>query len=149
MRTYDDWYPGHLKDLDEEECRDLVSQHLIGRVAWCHPTDGPTVLPVNYRFDGRHIVFRTSPHTDLARHFTQGRATFQIDELDEYTQSGWSVMARGRAELVPWDEVSGARPAVESLGCRQPELLRAHRCRETHRPTSAPRLTTDGRLSNR
>jgi nitroimidazol reductase NimA-like FMN-containing flavoprotein (pyridoxamine 5'-phosphate oxidase superfamily) len=105
MRRYDDWYPGHLKDLDEEECRDLVSQHLIGRVAWCHPTDGPSVLPVNYRFDGRHIVFRTSPHTDLARHFSKGRAAFQIDELDEYTQSGWSVMARGQAELVPPDEV--------------------------------------------
>jgi uncharacterized protein len=101
MRTYDDWYAGHLKDLDEEECRDLVSQHLIGRVAWCHPSDGPSVLPVNYRFDGRHIVFRTSPHTDLARHFSQGRAAFQIDEFDEYTQSGWSVMARGRADMVP------------------------------------------------
>jgi len=120
MRTYDDWYPGHLKDLDEEECRELVSQHLIGRVAWCHPTDGPTVLPVNYRFDGRHIVFRTSPHTDLARHFSQGRAAFQIDEFDEYTQSGWSVMARGKADLVPWDEVPepDQRPSPWVAGSR-------------------------------
>jgi hypothetical protein len=120
MRTYDDWYPGHLKDLDEEECRDLVSQHLIGRVAWCHPTDGPTVLPVNYRFDGRHIVFRTSPHTDLARHFSQGRAAFQIDEFDEYTQSGWSVMARGQADLVPSDEVPepDQRPSPWVAGSR-------------------------------
>ena len=120
MRTYDDWYPGHLKDLDEEECRELVSQHLIGRVAWCHPTDGPTVLPVNYRFDGRHIVFRTSPHTDLARHFSQGRAAFQIDEFDEYTLSGWSVMARGQAEIVPWDEVPepDQRPSPWVAGSR-------------------------------
>ena len=120
MRTYDDWYPGHLKDLDEEECRDLVSQHLIGRVAWCHPTDGPSVLPVNYRFDGRHIVFRTSPHTDLARHFSKGRAAFQIDEFDEYTQSGWSVMARGQAEIVPWDEVPepDQRPSPWVAGSR-------------------------------
>ena len=120
MRTYDDWYPGHLKDLDEEECRELVSQHLIGRVAWCHPTDGPTVLPVNYRFDGRHIVFRTSPHTDLARHFSQGRAAFQIDEFDEYTQSGWSVMARGQAEIVPRDEVPepDQRPSPWVAGSR-------------------------------
>ena len=120
MRTYDDWHPGHLKDLDEEECRDLVSQHLIGRVAWCHPSDGPSVLPVNYRFDGRHIVFRTSPHTDLARHFSQGRAAFQIDEFDEYTQSGWSVMARGKADLVPWDEVPepDQRPSPWVAGSR-------------------------------
>ena len=120
MRTYDDWYPGHLKDLDEEECRDLVSQHLIGRVAWCHPTDGPSVLPVNYRFDGRHIVFRTSPHTDLARHFSNGRAAFQIDEFDEYTQSGWSVMARGQAEIVPSDEVPepDQRPSPWVAGSR-------------------------------
>jgi uncharacterized protein len=120
MRTYDDWYAGHLKDLDEEECRDLVSQHLIGRVAWCHPSDGPSVLPVNYRFDGRHIVFRTSPHTDLARHFSQGRAAFQIDEFDEYTQSGWSVMARGQADLVPSDEVPepDQRPSPRVFGSR-------------------------------
>jgi hypothetical protein len=120
MRTYDDWYPGHLKDLDEEECRELVSQHMVGRVAWCHPTDGPLVLPVNYRFDGRHIVFRTSPHTDLARHFSQGRAAFQIDEFDEYTQSGWSVLARGQAEVVPWDEVPAPdqRPSPWVAGTR-------------------------------
>ena len=120
MRTYDDWYPGHLKDLDEEECRELVSQHLIGRVAWCHPTDGPTVLPVNYRFDGRHIVFRTSPHTDLARHLSKGRAAFQIDEFDEYTQSGWSVLARGQAEVVPVDEVPDPdqRPSPWVAGSR-------------------------------
>jgi nitroimidazol reductase NimA-like FMN-containing flavoprotein (pyridoxamine 5'-phosphate oxidase superfamily) len=120
MRTYDDWYPGHLKDLDERECRELLSQHLVGRVAWCHPTDGPSVLPVNYRFDGLHIVFRTSPHTDLARHFSQGRAAFQIDEFDEFTQSGWSVMARGQAEVVPWDEVPepDQRPSPWVAGSR-------------------------------
>jgi hypothetical protein len=65
-------------------------------------------------------VFRTSPHTDLARHFSQGRAAFQIDEFDEYTQSGWSVMARGKADLVPWDEVPepDQRPSPWVAGSR-------------------------------
>ena len=63
------------------------------------------VLPVNYRFVDGRVVFRTSPHSELARHFSPGRAAFQIDYVDEFLQSGWSVLVRGRAELLEWDEL--------------------------------------------
>ena len=102
MQTQNQWYPGRLRELTEPECRELLRDQRIGRVAWCDE-DGPTMLPVNYRYDGDHVVFRTSQHTALARHFSPGPAAFEIDAFDEFTQSGWSVLVRGRAELLPRD----------------------------------------------
>ncbi len=119
MKTENEWYPGHLRELDRDECRELLAEHRSGRVAWCEPA-GPVVLPVNYRFDGVHVLFRTSPHSELARHFSAGPAAFQIDSFDDFSQSGWSVLVRGRAELVEWDELpdQDARPEPWAAGTR-------------------------------
>ena len=104
MRTDEQWYPGHLHDLSDAECRELLAETRLGRVAWCE--DGaPVVLPVNYRFDGEHIVFRTSPHSALARNFQAGPKAFQIDDHDDFQQSGWSVLVRGASEILAYDEL--------------------------------------------
>ena len=91
MHAHEEWYPGHLRELSEQECRELLGDQRVGRVAWSD-ADGPVVLTVNYR-------------SELARHFSPGRAAFQIDYADEFLQSGWSVLVRGRAELLEWDEL--------------------------------------------
>jgi hypothetical protein len=119
MQAGQQWYPGHLREMSEQECRELLEQNHIGRVAWCDQ-EGPVVLPVNYRFEDDAILFRTSPHSELARHFTAGKAAFQIDAFDEYSQSGWSVLLRGRAELLDWDETPDAdhRPEPWADGVR-------------------------------
>ena len=103
VQTHNEWYPGHLKELTEPECRELLRGQVVGRFAWCE-AGGPVVLPVNYRFEHDQVVFRTSAHSELARHFSPGPAAFQIDSVDEFVQSGWSVLVRGRAELLEWDE---------------------------------------------
>ena len=119
MQTHDEWHPGHLRELTEQECRELLQDQKVGRVAWSDP-DGPVVLPVNYRFVDGRVFFRTSPHSELARHFSPGRAAFQIDYVDEFLQSGWSVLVRGRAELLEWDELPGDddRPEPWAEGIR-------------------------------
>ena len=94
MLTPDEWSPSRLRDLTEQECRGLLHEHRIGRVAWC-AADGPAVLPVNYLSDGDSVLFRTSPHTQLARRFSPGPVAFEIDAFDEATRSGWSVVVRG------------------------------------------------------
>ncbi len=104
MNQQDVWHPGHLRELDQDECRELLAAHSVGRVAWCEQ-DGPVVLPVNYTVVESAVIFRTSPHSELARRFLTGPASFQVDEFDDFTQSGWSVLARGRAELIPPDEL--------------------------------------------
>jgi nitroimidazol reductase NimA-like FMN-containing flavoprotein (pyridoxamine 5'-phosphate oxidase superfamily) len=104
VQDHDTWRPGQLRDLTEDECRELLREQRTGRVAWCD-ADGPVVLPVNYRFDDDRVLFRTSPHSELARHFSAGPAAFQIDSFDDVSRSGWSVLVRGRAELLEWDEI--------------------------------------------
>ncbi|MFT4082524.1 MAG: pyridoxamine 5'-phosphate oxidase family protein [Nocardioides sp.] len=114
------WFPGRLHVLTESECLELLERTQVGRVAYCDEAF-PVILPVNYVMDAGTVVFRTSPYSMLAQHLYRGHAAFQIDEIDEYTQSGWSVLVRGDATFVesadlpaadtrpaPW--VEGARP---------------------------------------
>lgn len=88
------WFPGRLKVLGHDECADLLAQCSFGRVAWNEP-EGPIVLPVNYAMDGHSIIFRTAIDTAMARQLHLGFASFQVDDHDDFTQSGWSVLARG------------------------------------------------------
>ena len=78
------------------------------------------MLPVNYRFEDDQVLFRTSAHSELARHFSPGPAAFQIDYVDDFVQAGWSVLVRGRAELLEWDELPDQddRPESWAAGSR-------------------------------
>ncbi|SDK54133.1 Nitroimidazol reductase NimA, pyridoxamine 5'-phosphate oxidase superfamily [Nocardioides sp. YR527] len=93
------WFPGHLTTIDRDECLQLLQRSEVGRVAFSD-SEGPIVLPVNHVMVGERIVFRTAPRTALADHVGAGQVSYQIDEFDSYTSSGWSVLARGTAEFV-------------------------------------------------
>jgi len=128
MSTNERWFPGHLKELSEAECLEQLGEHHVGRVAYCDQ-DGPVVIPVNYVVEGRNILLRLSPHATLASHLRSADASFQIDEFDDYTQSGWSVLLRGHAtyvdvadhpaaaELIPWAE--GQRSLLVRIAARE------------------------------
>ncbi len=117
------WAPGHLNELTEPECWELLRSHQVGRVGYCDGS-GSVMLPVNYAVHDGAILFRTTPRGSLARHLRAGYASFEVDEIDDYTQSGWSVLVRGQARAmepedlppdasdrpVPW--ASGERPLV-------------------------------------
>ena len=99
MTSDERWFPSHLKELSEPECLELLAEHHVGRVAYCDDL-GPVVLPVNYAVDQGTILIQTSPHSTLASRLRTAPASFQIDEFDEYTQTGWSVLVRGSAAYV-------------------------------------------------
>ena len=88
------WSPGRLQVLTHDECLELLNACDVGRVAWNEP-EGPIVLPVNYAMEGTAITFRTAIDSAVARQLHLGFASFQIDEYDDVTHSGWSVLARG------------------------------------------------------
>ena len=72
----------------------------VGRVGFNGP-DGPQVLPVNYVVRQRSIIFfRTATGSTLAEAMRNSRVAFEIDDIDEFLQSGWSVLAVGDADLV-------------------------------------------------
>jgi nitroimidazol reductase NimA-like FMN-containing flavoprotein (pyridoxamine 5'-phosphate oxidase superfamily) len=53
--------------------------------------DGPQVLPVNYVFYQESIYFRTAAESAISRAMPDSRVAFEIDNIDELMQRGWSV----------------------------------------------------------
>lgn len=90
------WFAGKLHDLDRAECLELLGQKQVGRIAFADDS-GPDVFPVNYVMDGEDVLIATSGYGPLARSGTSGRVAFEVDEIDDHNESGWSVVVRGRA----------------------------------------------------
>lgn len=83
-------------ELDRSECLALVGSLSIGRLALTRRGAAPLVVPVNYVLDGEVIVFRTDPGTKLAR-LSGARVSFQVDLVDPFHHTGWSVLVCGVA----------------------------------------------------
>ncbi len=67
----------------------------------------PTVLPVNYVVDREAIVFRTGSGTKMQAATRNAVVAFEVDEIDEATRTGWSVVVIGTATpVVDPDEVA-------------------------------------------
>ena len=94
--------------LPEEECFELLGRHHVGRVA---VTVGalPAVFPVNYTMLDGAIVFRTGDGTKLRAALNQTVVAFEIDDLDAFAHTGWSVMAIGVASQLEGDALARAK----------------------------------------
>lgn len=90
---------GELRTLTESECRAHLAQHRTGRVAVVAP-DGPHIIPVSYALVDEQVIFRTSPTTLLAAHGPGAVLAFEVERTDGASRSGWSVVARGPADLL-------------------------------------------------
>ena len=119
MNIKEHWFPSHIMEIDPDECLELASSRSVGRVAYSDK-DGPLALPVNYVVDGGDVLFRISAHSSLAQHLRSGPASFEIDEIDDYTQSGWSVLIRGTAAFIEYDHLAelSERPVPWAEGSR-------------------------------
>ena len=107
MVMSDEWFRGSLPELSRQECFELLDQKVVGRVAYVND-DGPVVLPVNYVVDNETVLFRTSASGPMAAHLRDGTVAFQVDEVDEVTQSGWSILLRG---VATFEQPKGTGPA--------------------------------------
>lgn len=109
-------FRGQLRDLSYDECWGLLLTKSVGRIAFVG-ADGPEVLPFNFVVDDATVLVRTSPYGPLARQLPLDVVAFQVDEVDGYTESGWSVLLRGpltsvdRADLPAPDDRPEAWPA--------------------------------------
>ena len=86
-------------ELSHDECLELLRSGVAGRVALATPT-GPHILPVNYSVVDEAIIVRTSPYSMLGTYGRDTMLAFEVDHFDYEHQRGWSVMARGRADVV-------------------------------------------------
>jgi uncharacterized protein len=141
-----------LEVLSRDECLRLLGAEVLGRVA-VSTAALPTILPVNYRYDGRRILLRTGRGTKLDAATRNAVVAFEIDDVDRATHTGWSVVVTGvaievtdpaeladieRHPLEPWapgeddrvvaistDVVSGRRITAGPRNGRRPERPRA------------------------
>jgi nitroimidazol reductase NimA-like FMN-containing flavoprotein (pyridoxamine 5'-phosphate oxidase superfamily) len=86
-------------DLAETECAELLRAGLVGRVAVCTP-NGPHILPVNYSVVDDAVVIRTTPYSLLGSNAKGSVLALEVDQFDYEYQRGWSVVARGRCDVV-------------------------------------------------
>jgi nitroimidazol reductase NimA-like FMN-containing flavoprotein (pyridoxamine 5'-phosphate oxidase superfamily) len=101
--------PGGVDEIPEEECWRLLASRPVGRFA-VMVGDYPLVFPVNHTVVARGVVFRSAPGSKLWS-IHRSNVSFEVDEIDERSKSGWSVILRGAARELTVD--------------RNPELLEA------------------------
>lgn len=94
--TDDTWTAGRLVELDEDECWELLRSHSVGRIAWSTGAT-PHLVPVNFVAHEGHIWIRSTPYSALARECRDKPVAFEVDEIDEFTRSGASVVVEGVA----------------------------------------------------
>ena len=135
--TASDPDPRTFEPLDPVECRYLVRWETVGRIAFDDGRGAPAVFPVNFAMAGDDIVFRTE--RALAESIRDRAVSFQVDRTDDYRRVGWSVLVRGRAEVVdgaamaelpvqPWapgDREVVVRIVPTDITGRRIELVRA------------------------
>ena len=88
-----------LQGLSRGECLRLLSGQTIGRLALTARAL-PTILPVNYWFDGRAIYVRTNRGSKLDAAMRDAVVAFEVDEVDAVEHTGWSVVVTGVATVV-------------------------------------------------
>lgn len=113
---------GQLVDLPADECWQLLTTTPVGRIAWS-TRSGPVVVPVNFVVDGRTIKVRTAAYSAVVQKADVERVAFQADRIDETTRTGWSVLARGRAEVRYGDRADEAGPEPWPRGPRSATVV--------------------------
>ena len=85
-----------LETIDSDECWRLLATDEVGRLA---VIDGgsPAIFSVNYVVDGDTVVFRTAAGTKLDAG-TRHPVSFEIDDFDRESRTGWSVVLAGHLE---------------------------------------------------
>jgi nitroimidazol reductase NimA-like FMN-containing flavoprotein (pyridoxamine 5'-phosphate oxidase superfamily) len=88
-----------MHELTRAECMELLSSKKFGRIAW-NGSHGPQVFPVNYTVVDGGVMIRTSPSSQIERLLYEPLAALQVDDVDEFLESGWSVLVVGPPEYV-------------------------------------------------
>lgn len=97
--------------LSERDCRELLRRAQVGRVA-VSVGEVPAVFPVNYMVVGDEIFFFTTEGTKLRAAAAEVTVTFEVDHIDPFAETGWSVMVVGRArERTESEVIAGAQRA--------------------------------------
>jgi nitroimidazol reductase NimA-like FMN-containing flavoprotein (pyridoxamine 5'-phosphate oxidase superfamily) len=90
---------GRVDRLSPAECRRLLAASAVGRLGYS-TVNGPRIVPMNYTVVGERLVFRTTTDTEAGRCANGAQVAFEVDQVDESTHAGWSVLATGEADQI-------------------------------------------------
>jgi len=111
---------GDLVRLPLEECLQLLEESSIGRLAYLPRPGSPDVVPVNFLWYDGSIWVRTAPGPKMQAAERRDRVAFEVDRVDEATQTGWSVVVVGRLQVAdPGQLPAGVGPEPWSRGTRR------------------------------
>jgi nitroimidazol reductase NimA-like FMN-containing flavoprotein (pyridoxamine 5'-phosphate oxidase superfamily) len=102
-----------LEVIGLEECLTLLASRPYGRLAYLD-AGAPSIVPVNHLVDGSSVVLRSLDGGKLGAAIFERPVAFELDDLDFTTRSGWSVVVRGRAEIVETAEAAGYEKWLDS-----------------------------------
>lgn len=86
-------------ELEPDACWRLLRRADVGRLAVIIG-ERPEIFPVNYAVDGGTVVFRTAPGAKLTAVVSAPAVAFEVDGFDEGADEAWSVVVKGRADIV-------------------------------------------------
>ena len=103
-----------LHTLTRRECEALLRSRDTGRIAVSTP-QGPHIVPVSYGIvDGEGwptVVARIGAYSVLGTYGGGAMLAFEVDGVEATTGAPWSVVARGRGEVLHRAPEGGAPPA--------------------------------------
>ena len=88
-----------LEVIGLDACLELLASRPYGRLAYLD-AGSPSIVPVNHLVDGSTVVLRSLDGGKLGAAIFERPVAFELDDLDFTTRTGWSVVVRGRAEVV-------------------------------------------------
>ena len=88
-----------MERFSEAEALNLAATVPVGRIVFSRFAL-PAVHVVNFKLDGRDVVFRTRKGSMFAAGVADTVVAFEVDRIDEQARTGWSVTFLGRAKLI-------------------------------------------------
>jgi uncharacterized protein len=111
-----------LEVLPLAQCLALLRSRPLGRLAYLD-AGAPSVVPVNHLVDGSTVVMRSLSGGKLDAAIVGHPVAFQLDDHDPSRGTGWSVLVRGRADLVEDDaDIERYDNELDSWAVHEPHL---------------------------
>lgn len=110
---------GDLARLTRAECLDLLSSRSVGRLAYIARAGVPDIVPVNYAMDGERLILRSGPGPKLQAAVRRDLVAFEVDDIDEDSHTGWSVVVTGIATRILAQDAAFSAPAPWASGPRR------------------------------
>jgi hypothetical protein len=111
MDAFEDLQQATLHDIPRPECLQLLGLARVGRIVYADD-EGPVAVPVNFRMDGETVLFRVSPASEMCVRLNDATVSFQVDRLDDFHQTGWSVLVRGTSSYVENEDLPALRSTL-------------------------------------